>query len=214
MNPTPEMIEAAKEIADKITKAMEGVTAGLWETVTERENPLRLHVVGQSNIVDGLDGVCEATRSNDRSFAEDVANMRYIAACNPANMRVILSALSGSLALLPVEPVAWRYRHVPTVSWSYASTKHPRTDLEQEALYTSPTPHPSLDRDALLEEARMVLEPFVLVADAILAEAPADAGYYSVFMDCEGKSWRLTTDQLRAARSLFLKLEGSSHAKD
>ncbi len=60
----------------------------------------------------------------------------------------------------------------------------------------------------VMEEVRKVLEPFADVADAILAEAPVDAGYFSVFMDCEGKSWRLTTDQLRAARALLSKLEG------
>ena len=59
----------------------------------------------------------------------------------------------------------------------------------------------------VMEEVRKVLEPFADVADAILAEAPVDAGYFSVFMDCEGKSWRLTTDQLRAARALLSKLE-------
>eukprot|EP00913_Durusdinium_trenchii_P008084 g7581.t1 len=32
-------------------------------------------------------------------------------------------------------PIAWRYRHVPTVGWSYSDSKHPREDLEQEPLY-------------------------------------------------------------------------------
>ena len=32
------------------------------------------------------------------------------------------------------EIVAWRYRHIPTVDWSYSATKHPRKDLEQEPL--------------------------------------------------------------------------------
>lgn len=59
------------------------------------------------------------------------------------------------------------------------------------------------------EEVRKVLKPFANVADAILAEAPTDAAYYSVFMDCEGKSWRLTTDQLRAVRALLSRLEES-----
>ncbi|WCK12376.1 hypothetical protein G6L41_008850 [Agrobacterium tumefaciens] len=38
-------------------------------------------------------------------------------------------------ALSAAEPVAWRYRHDNVVGWSYSDTKHPRSDLEQEALY-------------------------------------------------------------------------------
>ncbi|MBY2911408.1 hypothetical protein [Rhizobium leguminosarum] len=45
-------------------------------------------------------------------------------------------------------PVAWRYRHVPTVSWSYSTTKHPRQDLEQEPLFVAPsTPTEGSDAD-------------------------------------------------------------------
>lgn len=33
------------------------------------------------------------------------------------------------------EPAAWRYRHDPTVAWSYSATKHPRPDLEQAPLF-------------------------------------------------------------------------------
>lgn len=43
-------------------------------------------------------------------------------------------------AAIPSGPggvVAWRYRHVPYVGWSYTSTKPLRTDLEIEPLYAA-----------------------------------------------------------------------------
>lgn len=54
---------------------------------------------------------------------------------------LMASKLSAILARAqgpgPGEAVAWRYRHVPYVGWSYASTKPLRTDLEVEPLYAA-----------------------------------------------------------------------------
>jgi hypothetical protein len=201
-----------KEITDKITKAMEGVTAGLWETVTERENPLRLHVVGQSNIVDGLDGVCEATRSNDRSFAEDVANMRYIAACSPDNISVLLSALTAALALVPGEPVG-ETGEMPGRNGGFTMAAFKASDVPVSTkLYTFPTPHPSVDRDALLEEARAAIKPFAKWAHRLAGDHSDE----TVVIAGPSHIWevKITAGQFRALTAFLLKLEGSSHGKD
>jgi hypothetical protein len=52
--------------------------------------------------------------------------------------------------------------------------------------------------EATCEKLATAMEPFEKIATAILAEAPADADYLSVFLDCEGVSHRVTMDQLRA----------------
>lgn len=56
-------------------------------------------------------------------------------------LRQWIEAGSSALEKLEIEPPdAWRYRHVPTVDWSYSATKHPREDLEQEQLFAVSTP--------------------------------------------------------------------------
>jgi len=54
------------------------------------------------------------------------------------------------------------------------------------------------------ENARLLaaIEPLIPIADAILSEAPADAGYYSMFKTCDGQSLRITMDELRAVAAL------------
>lgn len=47
------------------------------------------------------------------------------------------------------EPVAWRYRHVPTVAWAYSESKHPRENLEQQPLYAAPVPEQASAPDAV-----------------------------------------------------------------
>lgn len=49
------------------------------------------------------------------------------------------AALEAALPNLLGNPVAWRYRHVPYVGWSYASTKPLRDDLAVDPLYANPT---------------------------------------------------------------------------
>lgn len=49
-----------------------------------------------------------------------------------------------------------------------------------------------------IERLRALLKPFGELAAAVLSEAPADAGYISLFMDCNGVSHRITLDDLRA----------------
>lgn len=58
------------------------------------------------------------------------------------------------------------------------------------------------DKKALtdeIERLRAALKPFSDLAHVVLAEAPADAGYVSLFVDSAGRSHRITLDQLRAA---------------
>jgi len=84
---------------EAIEKAMEGVTPGPWQTVQTRTDIQRLTVAGPSEIVCGLDGICEPDRMNDRLFAEDAANMRYIAACNPVAISELLALARQAEAL-------------------------------------------------------------------------------------------------------------------
>ena len=85
--------------SETIAKAMEGVTPGPWQTVQTRTDIQRLTVAGPSETVCGLDGICEPDRMNDRLFAEDAANMRYIAACSPDRMREVLALARQAEAL-------------------------------------------------------------------------------------------------------------------
>lgn len=77
-------------IIDQIEKAAEGATPGPWKVRTMAT--MTLHVMGPSEIVHPDDGVCMPDRMNDRSFAEDGANMRFIAACNPQNVTALIKA--------------------------------------------------------------------------------------------------------------------------
>ena len=88
---------------EAIEKAIEHATPGPWQTrqMGKRLNKQidRLFVVGPSEVVHGLDGICEPDRMNDRMFGEDNSNMLYIAACNPVAMREILALARQAEAL-------------------------------------------------------------------------------------------------------------------
>lgn len=67
---------------------------------------------------------------------------RALTAVRDDELRGTASSLAKADAILaraqgPGEAVAWRYRHVPYVGWSYASTKPLRPDLEIEPLYAA-----------------------------------------------------------------------------
>lgn len=71
----------------------------------------------------------------------------------------VLSEITAALALLPGEPVAVMW--VDSTGCEHVTTDVDRGKVAAAAwgydvshLYTSPTPHPSLDREGLLEEAR------------------------------------------------------------
>ena len=80
---------------EAIEEAIEHTTPGPWQTMQmgKRLNKDldRLSVVGPSEVVHGLDGICEPDRFNDRSFGEDNSNMLYIATCSPDRMREVLA---------------------------------------------------------------------------------------------------------------------------
>ncbi|NTG86149.1 hypothetical protein G6L15_08320 [Agrobacterium rhizogenes] len=66
-------------------------------------------------------------------------------------------ALTAALALLPGEPVGVTSTMPSASGFTFAAFK--ATDVPVGTrLYTSPTPHLSVDREGLLEEARGVLE--------------------------------------------------------
>ncbi len=108
----------------------------------------------------------------------------------------------AALPFLPGEPVAWLWEHP-----SYGKElmfKEPRATIDAggwtvRPLYTSPTPHLSLDREGLLEEAREILDKI-----AYLTELKPPKGNW-------GDAVReLVYDK---ASAFISKLEGSSHAK-
>lgn len=69
-----------------------GPTPGPWETRVEKHRPdVLLHVAGPSTVVSGMDGICSPHRMNDRSFVEDRANMRFIAACDPTTIAALIA---------------------------------------------------------------------------------------------------------------------------
>lgn len=92
--------------------------------------------------------------------AQALANFDGIADAHFASVETGLSTWEGDEALLDetirerraantkrvseAKPVAWRYRHVPSVAWSYSDTRHPRPDLEQEPLFLAAL-HPRKD---------------------------------------------------------------------
>lgn len=77
-----------------IRKALEaGPTPGEWVTKQDRERPQIHRVMGESTVVEGLDGICEPDRMNDRTFDESRRNMAYIASCNPVAMTAVLAEI-------------------------------------------------------------------------------------------------------------------------
>lgn len=77
-----------------IRKALEaGPTPGEWKTQAMRTDGLITRVVGDSDVIAGLDGICEPDRNNERTFEESRRNMDFIAACNTVAMTAVLSEL-------------------------------------------------------------------------------------------------------------------------
>jgi hypothetical protein len=285
----------AKELADQISKAMEGVTDGPWE-VYEGCSWRRIGTVGRDYHDCAVlaptiasDGHPDLTcyRGNDLQ-----ANLDYIALCNPANMRIILSALADAererdewrksldecqkqavkdgntitklqawqkgslscreaeeeriddyrtrataaesklaeaLALAPGEPVAWQWRQSYSGIWGNWNdcgllavdqqrwidlAKKLQNEVQVRPLYTSPTPHPSVDRDALLEEARRVIEPFQRLAASVF-RVDEDGREMNATKADDRPLWgfdntNITYGDLRAVRSFLSKLEAKS----
>lgn len=87
------MTTTAEHIA-AIRKALEaGPTPGEWGTEQDRERPQIHRVMGESTVVEGLDGICEPDRMNDRTFEESRMNMAFIASCNPVAMTAVLAEI-------------------------------------------------------------------------------------------------------------------------
>ncbi|NTG73246.1 hypothetical protein G6M02_07870 [Agrobacterium rhizogenes] len=115
---------------------------------------------------------------------------------------------SAALALLPGEPVAILSKHdIDGFDINggeiHPSTLFPKGTLRPEnecPVYTSPTPHLSVDRDALLEEARAVLEQISL--SGRIPNAATRSKWITV-----------PARVFSRAQIVLSKLECSSHAK-
>lgn len=57
--------------------------------------------------------------------------------------------------------------------------------------------------EAQCADLAKALEPFEVIATAILAEAPSEASFFILFQDCEGTAHRITLDQLRSVSSVL-----------
>ena len=89
---------AARKALAEIIAGLDGtpVTPGIWSIEPDHAHPDEVHhVVGDSEIVAGLDGICSPHRMNDRSFSEDLANMHHIARCNPVALRSIADLVAS-----------------------------------------------------------------------------------------------------------------------
>lgn len=80
---------------DELEALARAATQGEWETrsISRRFRPVHeiLGVFGKSEVVANMDGIAVPDRMNDRSFEEDAANMRFIAAANPATVRSLIA---------------------------------------------------------------------------------------------------------------------------
>jgi len=75
------------------------------------------------------------------------------------------NALTAALAMLPSEPIG-EAGPMPGSNGGFTMAAFKATDVPVGTkLYTSPTPHPSLDREGLLEEAREVLSKIAYITE-------------------------------------------------
>lgn len=110
MFPTPEMIEAAKAIAEKIAKAMEGAYDGEWsiEHFEARNGDDWGLIVNESSIIAEIRGALDQCGNGE--------NAEYIIATQPKNMRVLLSAFDSLYAVPALQPVS-----VKALEWEVPS---------------------------------------------------------------------------------------------
>lgn len=87
MTTTEEHIAAIRKALDA------GPTPGEWKTQAMRADGLITRVVGDSDVIAGLDGICEPDRITERTFEESRRNMDFIASCDPVAISAVLSEL-------------------------------------------------------------------------------------------------------------------------
>ncbi len=113
----------------------------------------------------------------------------------------VMDAIENPAALLPritfegrcIEHEAnWQARAVIKAMWQLGW--RPPTPTE--------TPTAATPDDGLMGRYREALRPFAMLADTILAEAPAAVEDIVLFIDCERKFHTVTMDQLRAVSAL------------
>lgn len=146
------------ELIAKVKEQLPKVTRGPWEIYTEMPTPEVLAVQGPSEIVYGLDGICTPDRLNDRTFAEDAANMRFIALLNPVTVSALLSRIEE------LESAKWKQQHVDTMN-----------DMASLGIALESAEARATSAETKLAEAVKVIEPFAeshFMGDAYVKFAP------------------------------------------
>lgn len=118
------------ELVERLRAGLEGTAPGPWiaeQLSSVRDKTIdRLYVAGPSEVVCGNDGICEPAGYNDRTFAEDAANMRHIANCSPDNIRILLDTIDGLRARLAEETAIvdriWRVLGISTYDQAEAKS--------------------------------------------------------------------------------------------
>ncbi|WP_267550302.1 hypothetical protein [Rhizobium rhizogenes] len=165
-----------------------------------------------------------------------ITNEMRAAACAALNERGqgnaitiadVNSILTAALALLPGEPVAWQWRQTyagrwgiwnycglsatDVQKWRDLAEKLPN-EVQVRPLYTSPTPHLSVDREALLEEAREAMLRMEWAAEQLASTRSMEV-YDAMIKGGQTDAMLEFDNARRAARAFLSKLEGSSNAK-
>lgn len=93
-------------MTDELKQLAQAATPGPWWTVSiaKRNRPgiELVGVFGDSTIIHGGDGIAVADAFNDRTFAQDNANMAYIAAASPSVVLDLIAQRDAALLRLKV----------------------------------------------------------------------------------------------------------------
>ncbi|MBM7046088.1 hypothetical protein [Rhizobium lusitanum] len=192
-----------KELADQITKAMEGVTKGPWRTFNGTD------VYPDDDDIEGTKHIADCSMTGSIGGDEQRANATFFALCNPDNMRVILSALADAERERD-------YHHDRAMRLAgflgdeIVQTVIARADAAEQELTDTQTANHAMSEDhaalkvtaaaqtSLLEEARGVLEWYA--SPEIYQPHPHGPAFDH-------------RDLSASAKSFLSKLEASSNAK-
>jgi hypothetical protein len=210
-------VSNAKEIADKITKAMEGVSAGKWCQFHPSYAPEAEGTpFSDWDSSHDMSAVKDGKRTKRLATFKHADDAAYVDLVQPHNMRVILSALPDYIALLPGEPIChlvWRQGRIAIDDvadyYEVAGKGDKSVDgSDPFPVYTSPAPH----REGLLEDERRRR----IEAEVLLDEAKGILEWYAspeIYQPHPHGPAFDRRDLSACAKSFLSKLEGSSNAE-
>lgn len=195
----------AKEIADKITKAMEGAYQEEWSI-----NRFKSEITGDDWGLIVCDGTILAEIRGALNYCGNGENAEYIIATQPKNIRVILSALADAerdrdyshdramrlAGFLGDETVQQIIARAEAAEQELTDTQTANQCMIEDSIALRDR---ATAAEAKLAEAVKVIEPF--------AKAFAELREWSDIGEMN------TVDDLEAAAAFLSKLEASSNAK-